>query len=100
MRSGERERRGGKEPFSKIIRRVFFDGFGRGVLPKKRSLSQVSVEEALKHPTWKMGRKITLDCATLMNKGFESIEIMNLFGLNYSQIRDRHSSSVHNPFSG
>ncbi|MBI4061865.1 MAG: 1-deoxy-D-xylulose-5-phosphate reductoisomerase, partial [Elusimicrobia bacterium] len=41
---------------------------------------------ALKHPTWKMGRKITIDCATLMNKGFELIEIMNLFGLRRDQV--------------
>jgi 1-deoxy-D-xylulose-5-phosphate reductoisomerase len=64
---------------------------------RKGSLSRVSVEEALHHPTWKMGKKITLDCATLMNKGFESIEIMNLFGLNYSQIEIliHHQSIIH-----
>ena len=94
---GERERRGGKEPFSKIIRRVFLTASGGAFYRRKGSLSQVSVEEALKHPTWKMGRKITLDCATLMNKGFESIEIMNLFGLNYSQIEIviHHQSIIH-----
>lgn len=82
----ERDRRCGKEPFSKIIRRVFLTASGGAFYKRKGSLSQVTVEEALKHPTWKMGQKITIDCATLMNKGFESIEIMNLFGLKHSQI--------------
>ncbi len=83
---GEKERRGSKEPFSKIIRRVFLTASGGAFYKRKGSLDKVTVEEALKHPTWKMGRKITIDCATLMNKGFESIEIMNLFGLKHSQI--------------
>jgi len=83
---GEKERRGSKEPFSKIIRRVFLTASGGAFYKRKGSLDKVTVAEALKHPTWKMGKKITIDCATLMNKGFESIEIMNLFGLKYSQI--------------
>jgi 1-deoxy-D-xylulose-5-phosphate reductoisomerase len=49
-------------------------------------LAKASVKEALAHPTWKMGRKITIDSATLMNKGFEVIEAHYLFGLEYSQI--------------
>lgn len=44
-------------------------------------LRDVTVEEALRHPTWKMGRKITIDSATLMNKGLELIEAMHLFAL-------------------
>ncbi|MGI9535156.1 MAG: 1-deoxy-D-xylulose-5-phosphate reductoisomerase, partial [Thermodesulfobacteriota bacterium] len=40
----------------------------------KEKLNQVTVENALNHPTWKMGRKITIDSSTLMNKGFEVIE--------------------------
>ncbi|MCQ2801851.1 MAG: 1-deoxy-D-xylulose-5-phosphate reductoisomerase [Bacilli bacterium] len=43
-------------------------------------LSDVKAEEALKHPTWKMGNKITIDCATMMNKGFEIIEAFYLYG--------------------
>jgi 1-deoxy-D-xylulose-5-phosphate reductoisomerase len=43
-------------------------------------LSEVTPEEALKHPTWAMGGRITIDSATLMNKGFEAIEAMHLFG--------------------
>ena len=49
-------------------------------------LSGVSVEEALAHPTWKMGGRITIDCATLMNKGFEVIEAHHLFGIPYERI--------------
>lgn len=44
-------------------------------------LSGVGVEEALAHPTWRMGRKITVDSATLMNKGLEAIEAHHLFGI-------------------
>jgi 1-deoxy-D-xylulose-5-phosphate reductoisomerase len=49
-------------------------------------LSGVSVEDALKHPTWRMGRKITIDSATLMNKGLEVIEAHWLFGVGPDQI--------------
>lgn len=48
--------------------------------------AQLTAKEALQHPTWKMGPKITIDSATLMNKGFEVIEAHYLFGLDYSQI--------------
>jgi 1-deoxy-D-xylulose-5-phosphate reductoisomerase len=49
-------------------------------------LDRASVKEALAHPTWRMGPKITIDSATLMNKGFEVIEAHYLFGLAYSEI--------------
>ena len=49
-------------------------------------LAQVSVEEALQHPTWKMGNKITIDSATLMNKGLEVIEARWLFNLPPEQV--------------
>jgi 1-deoxy-D-xylulose-5-phosphate reductoisomerase len=49
-------------------------------------LEDVSVEVALNHPTWKMGKKITIDSATLMNKGFEVIEAKWLFGFEADQI--------------
>jgi 1-deoxy-D-xylulose-5-phosphate reductoisomerase len=49
-------------------------------------LEDVSVEVALNHPTWKMGKKITIDSATLMNKGFEVIEAKWLFGFKPDQI--------------
>jgi 1-deoxy-D-xylulose-5-phosphate reductoisomerase len=50
------------------------------------SLRQVTPEEATKHPTWDMGAKISVDSATLMNKGLEVVEAMWLFGLPESQI--------------
>lgn len=49
-------------------------------------LSEVKAEEALKHPTWKMGNKITIDCATMMNKGFEIIEAYYLYGYSLDKI--------------
>ena len=49
-------------------------------------LQRASVKEALQHPVWSMGPKITIDSATLMNKGLEVIEAHYLFGLEYSQI--------------
>jgi len=49
-------------------------------------LARASVKEALAHPTWSMGPKITIDSATLMNKGLEIIEAHYLFGLGYEQI--------------
>ena len=50
-------------------------------------LRSIGVEQALAHPTWKMGAKITIDSATLMNKGFEVIEAVHLFGVRSEQIR-------------
>ena len=49
-------------------------------------LEEVTVEQALAHPTWEMGGKITIDSATLMNKGLELIEAHHLFGMPYEQI--------------
>ncbi|MEG3439706.1 1-deoxy-D-xylulose-5-phosphate reductoisomerase [Pannus brasiliensis CCIBt3594] len=49
-------------------------------------LSQVTVADALKHPNWSMGKKITIDSATLMNKGLEVIEAHYLFGVDYHSI--------------
>ncbi len=49
-------------------------------------LTQVTIEQALAHPTWAMGGKITIDSATLMNKGLELIEAHHLFGTPYDRI--------------
>jgi len=49
-------------------------------------LAEVRVEDAIKHPNWSMGRKITVDSATLMNKGLEVIEAHYLFGLDYDRV--------------
>ncbi len=49
--------------------------------------SKISVETALKHPTWAMGPKITIDSSTLMNKGFELIEAHHLFDISFDQLK-------------
>jgi 1-deoxy-D-xylulose-5-phosphate reductoisomerase len=53
----------------------------------KSEFSSITVSQALNHPTWKMGRRITIDSATLMNKGFEVIEACRLFNLPAERIR-------------
>jgi len=57
----------------------------------------INVTQALKHPNWKMGKKITIDSATMMNKVYEIIEAKNIFNLNYNQITilTHPSSYVH-----
>ena len=69
------------------VKRIVLTASGgpfRGRLPNE--LAEVSAAEALNHPTWRMGRKITIDSATLMNKGLEVIEAHWLFGLRADQI--------------
>jgi 1-deoxy-D-xylulose-5-phosphate reductoisomerase len=51
-----------------------------------QSLAEVTIDDALAHPTWKMGPKITIDSSTLMNKGLEVIEAHELFGVDYDAI--------------
>jgi 1-deoxy-D-xylulose-5-phosphate reductoisomerase len=53
----------------------------------KSEFSGITVEQALNHPTWKMGKRITIDSATLMNKGFEVIEACRLFDVPPSQVQ-------------
>ncbi|GAI49940.1 unnamed protein product, partial [marine sediment metagenome] len=50
-------------------------------------LDEVTVEQALKHPSWQMGRKVTIDSATLMNKGLEVIEAHWLFNMSFDSIK-------------
>ena len=52
----------------------------------KEQLRRVTKADALKHPNWKMGAKITIDCATLMNKGLEVIEAMRLYDIPLEQV--------------
>ncbi len=69
------------------VKRVILTGSGgpfRGWTHAE--LAKASVKEALAHPVWQMGPKITIDSATLMNKGLEVIEAHYLFGIEYSQI--------------
>ncbi len=69
------------------IRRIFLTASGGPFYGMNaKQLSGITVEKALAHPTWKMGAKITVDSATLMNKGFEVIEAVHLFGVRPEQI--------------
>ena len=62
------------------VKKILLTASGGPFYGKNRDeLSKITVEDALAHPTWKMGAKITIDSATLMNKGFEVIEAVHLF---------------------
>src|SRR5436309_9639664 len=64
------------------VERVWLTASGGPFLnTPKSAFDEITVEQALNHPTWKMGRRITIDSATLMNKGFEVIEACRLFDL-------------------
>jgi 1-deoxy-D-xylulose-5-phosphate reductoisomerase len=64
------------------VERVWLTASGGPFLNKPKSeFESITVEQALNHPTWKMGQRITIDSATLMNKGFEVIEACRLFNM-------------------
>ncbi|MEW5951170.1 MAG: 1-deoxy-D-xylulose-5-phosphate reductoisomerase [Elusimicrobiota bacterium] len=69
-----------------IVKRIFLTASGGAFYGYQGDFSKITPSQALKHPNWKMGKKITVDSATLMNKGLESIEIENLFSLPYEKI--------------
>ncbi len=73
------------EPTPGTIDRLVLTASG-GPFRGRTDLDGVSVEDALAHPTWAMGGRITIDSATLMNKGFEAIEAHHLFGVPFEQI--------------
>ena len=69
------------------VKRILLTASGGPFFGKSlREMSEVTVQEALNHPTWKMGPKITVDSATLMNKGLEVVEAHHLFGLRPGQV--------------
>lgn len=69
------------------IRRILLTASGGAFRDfDQRRLDAVTPEQALNHPTWNMGRKITVDSASLMNKGMETIEAMWLFGVSMDQV--------------
>lgn len=71
----------------KNIKKIILTCSGGPFLGKSRSeLENIQVKQVLRHPTWQMGKKITVDCATLMNKGFEIIEASHLFNLSLESI--------------
>jgi 1-deoxy-D-xylulose-5-phosphate reductoisomerase len=70
------------------VRQIWLTASGGPFLHTPKSkFSSITVSQALDHPTWKMGRRITIDSATLMNKGFEVIEACRLFNLPPEQIQ-------------
>jgi 1-deoxy-D-xylulose-5-phosphate reductoisomerase len=72
---------------SKAVRRIVITASGGAFRDTPvEELEKVTPEQALKHPTWKMGKKITVDSATLMNKGFEVIEARCLFDVTWDKI--------------
>lgn len=74
----------GRAPSS--VRKLIVTSSGGPFRTRRGSLAHVTVREALKHPRWQMGPKITIDSATLMNKGLEVIEAANLFHLEVERI--------------
>lgn len=70
------------------VRSILLTASGGPFFGKTREeLENITPAQALAHPTWKMGAKITIDSATLMNKGFEVIEAMHLFAINPDRIQ-------------
>ncbi len=70
------------------VERVWLTASGGPFLNTPKSeFERITVEQALNHPTWKMGQRITIDSATLMNKGFEVIEACRLFNLPPQQVK-------------
>jgi len=80
------------------VERIWLTASGGPFLNTPRSqFASISVEQALNHPTWKMGKRITIDSATLMNKGFEVIEACRLFpiGVRKVEVIVHPQSTIH-----
>ena len=70
------------------VKNLIITASGGSFRGKKRDeLEEITVSEALKHPKWSMGKKITIDSSTLVNKGLEVIEAHELFGIDYDKIK-------------
>ncbi len=75
------------QPTNKALKRIILTASGGPFFGKTRDeLEKVTVADALKHPNWSMGQKITIDSATMMNKGLELIEAVWLFSVHPSKI--------------
>ena len=75
-------------PPGRKLKRIILTASGGPFFGKKRSeLEDVTAEQALKHPNWAMGAKITIDSATMFNKGLELIEAVRLFGVGADDVR-------------
>ena len=76
-----------KNTDTNIVKKVILTASGGPFRDRSlKSLKEVTIEEALNHPNWKMGKKVSIDSATMMNKGLEVIEASHLFGLNTEKI--------------
>ncbi|MEN8211449.1 MAG: 1-deoxy-D-xylulose-5-phosphate reductoisomerase, partial [Thermodesulfobacteriota bacterium] len=77
-----------KGNLQKDLKTIFLTASG-GPFRKKsfKSFKEISLKDALKHPTWNMGHKITIDSATMMNKGLEIIEAVHLFDVSHEKIQ-------------
>src|SRR5438309_8865596 len=88
----------GEQPYAERVQRLLLTASGGAFRDRApETLAEVTPAEALQHPTWNMGPKITIDSATLMNKGLEVIEAHWLFGLPFDQIDVviHHQSVIH-----
>jgi 1-deoxy-D-xylulose-5-phosphate reductoisomerase len=88
----------GEEPYVERVRRLQLTASGGAFRDRPvAALANVTPAEALRHPTWSMGPKITIDSATLMNKGLEVIEAHWLFGLPFEciDVLIHHQSVIH-----
>ena len=75
------------QPTNRALKRIILTASGGPFFGKtKEELAKVTVSDALKHPNWSMGQKITIDSATMMNKGLELIEAVWLFSVHPSKI--------------
>ncbi|MBU1853287.1 MAG: 1-deoxy-D-xylulose-5-phosphate reductoisomerase, partial [Candidatus Omnitrophica bacterium] len=71
----------------KDIKKIYLTGSGGPLLNiQKKTFKNITPEEAINHPKWKMGKKISIDSATMMNKGLEVIEAHHLFGVGVDKI--------------
>ena len=71
----------------KDLANIFLTGSGGPLLNRpENEFAEVTIEDALNHPTWQMGKKISIDSATMMNKGLEVIEAKYLFGVSHNMI--------------
>ena len=76
-----------RDNFDSEVKRILLTASGGPFFGKtKDELTQITAKEALRHPNWSMGAKITVDSATLMNKGLEVIEAKHLFGVPFEKI--------------
>ena len=74
--------------YSSNIEKIYITASGGPFLNlKKKEFKKIKLKDALKHPNWSMGKKITIDSSTLMNKIFEVIEARNIFNISYKKIK-------------